>query len=37
MAARSILFLIYGKQRAYHLEPTYKDLSAARFLKEDPA
>ncbi len=32
-----LLFQIYGNQRAYHLELTYSILSAARFLKQDPA
>lgn len=32
-----LLFQIYGNQRVYHLELTYSILSAARFLKNDPA
>jgi hypothetical protein len=32
-----LLFLIYGTGREYHLELTYSILSAARFLKDDPA
>jgi hypothetical protein len=32
-----VLFQIYGNQRAYHLELTYSVLSAARFLRDDPA
>lgn len=32
-----LLFQIYGNQRAYHLELTYSILSAARFLRDDPA
>jgi hypothetical protein len=32
-----LLFLIYGEKKSYHLELTYSILSAARFLKNDPA
>lgn len=32
-----LLFLIYGTGRDYHLELTYSILSAARFLRDDPA
>lgn len=34
---KTLLFLIYGTGREYHLELTYSILSAARFLKDDPA
>lgn len=34
---RILLFLIYGTGREYHLELSYSILSAARFLKDDPA
>jgi hypothetical protein len=33
---KTLLFLIYGNQRIYHLELTYSILSAARFLKDTP-
>lgn len=33
----TLLFLIYGEQRVYHLELTYSILSAARFLAENPS
>ena len=34
---KTLLFLIYGTGREYHLELTYSILSAARFLQDDPA
>lgn len=32
-----LLFQVYGSRRSYHLELTYSILSAARFLREQPA